>query len=364
LIRYMDKYSESSEDLELKDVLGKYSMDTIASCAFGVDAQSFTNDKSLFAKYAKNVFSQDAVAGLKMMVMALPYGRQLMDLFGISYFKVTETEFFYNVILDSLKQRRESKGRRNDLVDLMLDAIKGELKDDEEVHEDNQFEKDAKLNHVAKKGEFDELVIVATAIVLLVAGYDTTGSTLSYCCYELAKNHEIQDRLRAEVEEATEGPDDEITYDQVQSMTYLDQVVCETLRLHNVAGLLTRAVEKDYRMPNSDLVLEKGHDIWINSVAVHKNPKHYETPDTFNPDHFTKEAKASRHQYAFLPFGLGPRACIGMRFALLEMKLALANIVRRYTLQPSEKTKEPLVTDPMASIAYPKGGLYMKLEKR
>ena len=69
-------------------------------------------------------------------------------------------------------------------------------------------------------------------------------------------------------------------------------------------------------------------------------------------------------RYAYLPFGLGPRSCIGMRFALLEAKLALANMVRRYNLIPSLKTQEPLELDPRTSIAYVKHGLYMKIEKR
>ena len=65
-----------------------------------------------------------------------------------------------------------------------------------------------------------------------------------------------------------------------------------------------------------------------------------------------------------MAFGQGPRGCIGMRFALLEAKLALANIVRKFTILPSDKTKKPLVLDPQAQIAYPKDGLYIKLEKR
>ena len=69
-------------------------------------------------------------------------------------------------------------------------------------------------------------------------------------------------------------------------------------------------------------------------------------------------------RYAYLPFGQGPRGCIGMRFALMEAKLALANIVRKFNLLPSEKTKEPLVLDPMAGIAYVKDGLYIKAERR
>ena len=209
------------------------------------------------------------------------------------FFKVKETEFFYDVLLETLRQRKQSKVRRNDLIDMMMDAIKGELKDEEE-HEE-QFEMDAKLKHSAKKGEFDEMVIVSTALVLLVAGYDTTGSTLAYCCYQLSKNQEVQQKLRDEVDAIANDIDDEITYEQVQSMTYLDQVISETLRFYNPAAVLNRSAVRDYKIPNSDVVIEAGKDVWINSISVHMDPKHYETPEVFNPDHFSKEAKANRH---------------------------------------------------------------------
>ena len=65
-----------------------------------------------------------------------------------------------------------------------------------------------------------------------------------------------------------------------------------------------------------------------------------------------------------MPFGQGPRSCVGMRFALIEAKLALANIVKSFILYPSEKTAEPLVNDPTQGIAYPKGGMYVKVERR
>ena len=81
------------------------------------------------------------------------------------------------------------------------------------------------MNHTSKKGEFDELVIVATAIVLLVAGYDTTGTTLAFACYYLAKNPEVQEKLREEVDDIVGDSDKELTYDDLQSMTYVDQII-------------------------------------------------------------------------------------------------------------------------------------------
>ena len=137
-------------------------------------------------------------------------------------------------------------------------------------------------------------MIVATAIVILVAGYDTTGTTLAWACYQLAKNPEVQEKLREEVEGIASDPSQDLTYDDIQSMTYIDQVISETLRLHTPIAILQRAVEKDYKVPGHDLVLKKDQGIWINVMSVHFDPESYPDPEVFNPENFSKEAKAKR----------------------------------------------------------------------
>ena len=86
------------------------------------------------------------------------------------------------------------------------------------------------------------------------------------------------------------------TYDQIQSMVYLDQVIHETLRLYSGSGYLERTAAKDYNIPGHNLVIEKGTQVWMNKIAIHRNQKYFENPNEFNPDHFSKEAKQSRHQ--------------------------------------------------------------------
>ena len=141
LINALDELAEKNEEFELKEVLGKYSMDTIASCAFGVDSQAFTNKESKFVEYAANLFQTTASDGIKFMLYVIPFdiGIYILRALNLPFWKKDEAEFFYNVILDSLKQRRESKVRRNDLIDLMVDAVKGEIGDDHD-HNNNQFE--------------------------------------------------------------------------------------------------------------------------------------------------------------------------------------------------------------------------------
>ena len=108
------------------------------------------------------------------------------------------------------------------------------------------------MNHDSKKA-FDELVIVANALVLLVAGYDTSGATLAYICYHLAKNPDIQDHVREEVEEIIEDdPSRNLSYDDLSRMAYVDQVISETLRFPNIAAQLQRVTEKECQVNGTE----------------------------------------------------------------------------------------------------------------
>ena len=90
-------------------------------------------------------------------------------------------------------------------------------------------------------------------------------------------------------------PERKLTYDDIQSMTYLDQVINETLRFHNPVGALQRSAAKEYKVPGTDIVLPKDTMVWINVLSMHFDPKHYENPHGFDPDHFSKDAKSNRH---------------------------------------------------------------------
>ena len=142
LVTFIGKSADAGEAFEAKEILGKYSMDTIALCAFGVDAQSFDNTNSLFTTYASNVFSGGGMARMfKFFLLFIPGGMKLLKMLGLSFNLVTETDFFYNAVVSSMKHRRETKTRRNDLVDLMMDAVKGEINVEENDESGEQFEK-------------------------------------------------------------------------------------------------------------------------------------------------------------------------------------------------------------------------------
>merc|ERR1712184_123287 len=130
LIGELDKVEANKEPFEAKSYLGKFSMDTIASCAFGVDAKVYSEEKSIFVEYANKIFQQDYRAILKFLLIMIPFiGPYILRFFQLSFTPKKEIEFFYDIVLKTLQQRKLSKGGRNDLIDMMVDAVKGELEE-------------------------------------------------------------------------------------------------------------------------------------------------------------------------------------------------------------------------------------------
>ena len=141
------------------------------------------------------------------------------------------------------------------------------------------------------------MAVVANAIGILAAGYDTTGSTLAFALYELSKNPEVLAKIRTELDAITNGDKEkEFDYDDLKCMDYLEQVICETLRMHTPLGFLGRNVNKDYQIPGTNFTIPKDTQLFINSVGIHYNEKYYADPFQFNPDNFSKEAKTTRSQ--------------------------------------------------------------------
>ena len=295
-----DKKAKAAEEFDLKDVFGKFSLDALASSAFGVNGESFTNEKSVFVKHAKRAFQVKFMDVIHIIAKMIPGSQYVYSAFKINTTAPEATKFFKDVITQSIRMRKESKERKNDLIDLMLDVIKEDQEDIKEEDKDeceDQYEKDMKLNNNGRRRkQIDEDHVVATAMALLMAGYDTTGMTLSYLAYQLSKNEEVQTRLQEEIDEAFEESGGKFPdYSVIQSLPYLDMVIHETLRVYTLVGANFRNCEKDYKLPDSNIYLKKGDGISYNARVLHTNPKYWSHPDEFYPEHFSKEEKANRN---------------------------------------------------------------------
>lgn len=372
MISHLSHSANEDEKINLKDMCGKYSMDTIASCVFGVDAGSFdpSNKESRFVRDAKSVMDLDLYTGIAFGAYSIPGLSHLMDLFKIPVYKPFEMKFFINTVTQTIRSRRETKLRRNDLIDLMIDAIKDELSDEaEDEHDDadDEVKKALQSNQISKSKKLDESKVIATAVVMLVAGYDTTAITMSTCLWYLTQYPEIQKRLQEEIDETFEGSGnvlDSLDYAKIQGMEYLDQCIHETLRINPPIGANWRECTLDYRIPGTDVVIPKGAEVHIPVRGIHLDEEVYPNPTTFDPDRFSKEAKSDRHPMSFLGFSQGPRNCIGLRFALLELKVGLIKILKEYEIMACADTPKEFTLDPASMTCNSKDPLWVKAKPR
>ncbi|XP_033365841.1 cytochrome P450 6k1-like [Bombus vosnesenskii] len=211
--------------------------------------------------------------------------------------------------------------------------------------------------------EFDGDDLVAQAAVFFIAGFETSATVISFTLHELALNPDVQETLRTEIDDALAKTDGKITYDMVMTLPYLDMVISETLRKYPPLAFLDRVTLADYKMPNSDLVLEKGIPIFISMMGLHKDPRYFPNPEKYDPLRFTEEAKRARPSFVYLPFGEGPHACIGLRLGLMQSKLGVVQVLKDYEVSPCEKTKTPVVLDPKGLTTISLGGLYLNIRK-
>ncbi|KAE8134687.1 cytochrome P450 [Aspergillus pseudotamarii] len=192
------------------------------------------------------------------------------------------------------------------------------------------------LHAVDDKGEhFPQGLILANMLIVTGAGFTTTSALLSWLLYCLVTYEGTQDRLYAElIEHGIVGPSGERnetpwTPDLAHSLPYLDKFVKETQRLHNASFQPGRTTKTDvvlpggYRLPPDSVIIPALY-------AIHTNPKTWRDPFRFDPDRWDTEEVKGRHRCAYIPFATGPRGCIGFNFALLEVKILLAELVSRY----------------------------------
>lgn len=191
--------------------------------------------------------------------------------------------------------------------------------------------------------------IVAQCVQFLVAGYDTTATTISLALYLLALNPSKQEKLYQEIVEQIERLEQEsgennlinlVTFDELNNFKYLSATIDETLRLYAPLTSVERKARNEIVLETHDgqhkINVLKGDIIRIPIYAIHHNERFFPEPEQFQPERFLDEP--TFHKYAYLPFGSGPRNCVAKRLALIEVKLAILNIIKNYKVQTCSKT--------------------------
>uniref|UniRef100_A0A1I8NLM4 Cytochrome P450 n=1 Tax=Stomoxys calcitrans TaxID=35570 RepID=A0A1I8NLM4_STOCA len=176
---------------------------------------------------------------------------------------------------------------------------------------------------------------------IMFEGHDTTASGSSFALCLLGIHKDVQQRVFEEQQTIFgDNLNRDCTFADTLQMSYLERVICETLRLYPPVPLIARKVEEDVKLKSGPYTVAKGTTVVLLQYLVHRRPDLYPDPEKFNPDNFLPERTAGRHYYGFIPFSAGPRSCVGRKFAMLQLKVLLSTIIRNYRVSSSRTQKD------------------------
>lgn len=294
-VEYVDKITKINPEHEIHGLVQKFTQAIIAACAFGLDIDTFEEQHKTLKRLDKAIFSVNYSFELEMMYPGL------LKIIGGSLFPKEVKDFFFNLTKNVIAQRNGKPSNKNDFMDLIL-----ALRNDKQISGPKRENDDN-----VKTLDITDDVIAAQSFIFYAAGYETSASTMGFMLYHLALNPDIQEKVAAEIKEVLEKHDGKLTLQAVLDMNYMSKVFDETLRMHPIVSVLKRCAQTEFEVPGTDLTVKKGQLFHIPVSAIHWDKKYYPKPEVFDPERFSAENVAGRHSCVYLPFGLGPRHCIG-----------------------------------------------------
>ncbi|KAK9305474.1 hypothetical protein QLX08_003494 [Tetragonisca angustula] len=323
-------------EVDMKTLFLRFTSEVVANAGLGIEGHCFEDDAgaNAFHKLAGNTFAESLGT-----IIAFHYP-SINHLLKLSFLPKSIDGFFRKVVSENLKMRRNASTPRNDFLQLMID--------------------------MEKTGEvIDEETVSAHAVSFYLDGTETSSVTLNFIGHNLAAHPEIQEKLRKEVRSTIEKHGG-LTFEALKDMTYMNQVISESQRLHPGLGFLHKTCTEEFVLQESDGLtyrIKPGTEVVISVFGLHGDPKYWVNPDVFDPERFNDERKQTIEKMTFLPFGEGPRICVGMRMALLQMKACLATLMNSYKLELSPRTQVPLKMSPNYFLSEPIGGNWVYISK-
>jgi cytochrome P450 len=320
MLKIWRSYAIDGEALDINDEMMRLAMSIIGRTMFSIDV------------------GDDAAAAGRAFTFVLEYiGSRTVSMLDVPLFVPTPANRQFKAALHTLET--------------FIDGIIGERRANPDQHDDLLAHLLRARDETTGEGMSDKQ-IRDEVLTIFFAGHETTAQALTWAWYLLALNPRIDDRLYAEVAETL--PNRPLTIDDVPRLPYTRMVVDETLRLYPPVWSFARdAIDDDviggYHIPAGSMVL-------MSQYITHRHPSFWSNPEEFDPERFAPGRSEGRPQFAYFPFGGGPRTCIGNHFALLESQIVVASIARRYRLElaPGQRVE----TNAGATLR-PKGGLYM-----
>ncbi|OAD61700.1 putative cytochrome P450 6a19 [Eufriesea mexicana] len=329
--------SSGKYEVDLKSLFTKFTAEVAANAGVSLEGHCFDDKEraDAFDKIGKDIFIESTWS---LIVSSLPIVNRL---FAVSLLPKHVDQLFRRIVSENLRLRQKDEAPRNDFLQLMIE--------------------------LEKTGEkFDEETIAAHTVSFYLEGMETSSITLSFVGHELAVHPDIQEKLRDEVKSTYAKHGGVLTYDALKDMTYMSQVISESQRRFTALGFLHKICTEEFELQGSDGLTYRakpGTEIFISVDGLHHDPNYWVDPDVFDPERFNEDRKQSIEKMTFLPFGEGPRICVGIRMAMLQLKACLATLLNSYKLELSPKTRVPLQLSSSFLMSIPVGGNWVHISK-
>uniref|UniRef100_A0A4W6ET86 unspecific monooxygenase n=1 Tax=Lates calcarifer TaxID=8187 RepID=A0A4W6ET86_LATCA len=276
--RLIEKLGQKNldEPVDVKQFVAPYSLDVVTSASFSVEADSINNPDDPLIVHLKKILNFRFWP--MFLLLILPFGAHLVKLLKIDIMPRLSVDYFYNIIKRFKDQHCAEDSSRADFLQVM---VQNEIPETETKSEQEQ----------PSKG-LTEHEILSQAFIFIFGGYETTSVTLTYILYNLGHKPWCHADLRA----------------------------CKkTVQVHGIT-------------------IPEGTLVGIPVYMLHKDPRFWSSPELFRPERFSKDSGEEVNPYVYMPFGLGPRNCVGMRYALLVMKMVLVRLLQSYTVETCRDT--------------------------
>ncbi len=307
--------------LELESLVEEKPVDLfplMSNLAFNVVAKSLFQLSTAENKFQRIKFIIEEVQNFLIKEIRLPHKGWWFSLSGQVKKHLKLAEENNHIIQEIIEERKASGDEINDLLNMLLET---------------RYEDTGESMSVEQL--IDEIK------VLFIAGHETTANALTFTLHLLGRNPEVQQKIFEEIIKIESHTDNVI--EQLQKMTYTNAVLNESMRLYPPAWITDRQNLEDDSLAH--FKIKKNTLIGVSFYELHRNPKYWKNPDEFIPERFLGDQKKESMQY-FYPFGAGPRMCIGTGFAIYEMCLTIAQVVKKYIIKSNNDVIQfnPLIT--------------------
>ncbi|CAH2269073.1 cytochrome P450 6B6-like [Pararge aegeria] len=348
--------ASAKEEADVRELMARYTTDFIGACGFGIDSNSLSEENSDFRKLGKRIFNL-TIRDLFFNVMKRVFPTVFKH---ARYFPPEVENKTMSIVRQIMAERNYQPSGRNDFMDMLLEIRqKGKIVG-ESIEQRNH---DGSPAIVAL--DLDDELLAAQIFVFFAAGFETSSAASSYFLHMLAYHPEVQKRCQREVDEVLAKHDGKLCFDAVREMKYLEMAFRESLRCLPSPGFLIRRTTSNYTIPGSQVTLDEGTVIVISTEALSSSDRYFDDPEEFRPERFHPDNIGNIKKCTFMPFGDGPRSCIGERLGMMQSMAGAATILSRFTVAPSRSSvRKPRVDPKSILVQNIIGGLPLALKRR